>query len=103
MLDEPSSREQSQVPTPFSRNSLELPPQASGSGTSSGNNAPSSEELKAQQLSFCKKLLDHLHKPEFQHFAWFFYNPVRESAVLRRPARLHTSVDATDGRLRTLP
>ncbi|KAG8876169.1 hypothetical protein FRB97_004347 [Tulasnella sp. 331] len=79
LFDEPSSREQSQVPTPFSRTSLELPPQASGSGTN--NSAPSSEELKVQQLSFCKKLLDHLHKPEFQHFAWFFYNPVREEDV----------------------
>ncbi|KAG9037249.1 hypothetical protein FRB95_006192 [Tulasnella sp. JGI-2019a] len=78
MFDDPSSREQSQAATPFSRTSLELPPVAS---RSSSINPPSAEDLKLQQLAFCRKLLDHLHKPDFQHFAWFFYNPVLETDV----------------------
>ncbi|KAG9050562.1 hypothetical protein FS837_004419 [Tulasnella sp. UAMH 9824] len=61
----------SQAPTPALRNNASLPPDSGSSST----------ELLAQQLRYCGKILDHLYKPEFATFAWFFYNPVSERDI----------------------
>ncbi|KAG8982817.1 hypothetical protein FRB90_006529, partial [Tulasnella sp. 427] len=61
----------SQAATPALRNHAPLPPD-SNSATS---------ELLAQQLRYCGKILDHLYKPEYASFAWFFYNPVSEQDI----------------------
>lgn len=61
----------SQAPTPALRNNASLPPDSSSS----------SADLPAQQVRYCGKILDHLYKPEFATFAWFFYNPVSEKDI----------------------
>ncbi|KAG8927877.1 hypothetical protein FRC01_006793 [Tulasnella sp. 417] len=61
----------SQAPTPALRNNASLPPDSGSSST----------DLLAQQLRYCGKILDHLYKPEFATFAWFFYNPVSEQDI----------------------
>ncbi|KAG8951605.1 hypothetical protein FRC04_005892 [Tulasnella sp. 424] len=62
----------SQAPTPALRNNASLPPDSSSA---------SADHLAQQQLRYCGKILDHLWKPEFANFAWFFYNPVSEKDI----------------------
>ncbi|KAG8903881.1 hypothetical protein FRB99_002617 [Tulasnella sp. 403] len=86
--DEEAYREKSQTATPSLQTNTLLP-----AFTGKANDT-SATELLTEQLRFCHKVLDHLHKKEYSQFAWFFYNPVDEAdlpgyhAIIERPMSL---------------